>query len=68
MERRKPGPRPKGDRHLVNYRLPRHLTSALQKEAARRGMTATDLVGETLARELEVPYMDQEALPLSTTS
>lgn len=68
MERRKPGPAPKGDRILVNYKLPRHLVEALRAEAVRYGMTMTDFLGETLAEKLEVSYMDQEALPLSTTS
>ena len=38
------------------------LRRALQQEAARRGMTVNDLVGETLAELTGVPYADQEAL------
>lgn len=68
MERKKTGRPSKGDRKLVNYRLPRHLTEALEERARARGMTLTDLVGETLARECGVTYQLQEGLPLRDAS
>jgi hypothetical protein len=68
MERRKPGPVPKGNRILVNYRLPAHLVDAVREQAKQRGMTATDLVGEAVAANVGVPYMDQEGLPLADAS
>ena len=68
MERRKPGPVPKGDRRLVNFKLPTHLIEAMKSHAERRGMTATDLVGELLAAEVGVPYLLQEGLPLNKAS
>ena len=42
--------------------MPVSLRRALQQEAARRGMTVNDLVGETLAELTGVPYTEQEAL------
>lgn len=68
MERRKPGRKPKGDRRLVNYRMPTHLITAIREEAARRGMTATDFVGELVAAEVGVPYQLQEGLQLDKAS
>lgn len=64
MERKKPGPPSKGDRRLVNFKLPVHLIAAMKSHAAGRGMTATDLIGELLAAEIGVPYQPQEGLPL----
>lgn len=42
--------------------MPVQLRRALLEEAARRGMTVNDLVGETLAELTGVPYDPQEAL------
>lgn len=68
MERKKPGPAPKGDRRLVNFKLPVHLIDAMKLHAAREGMTATDFVGELLAAQVGVPYQIQEGLPLNKAS
>jgi hypothetical protein len=68
MERRKPGRPSKGDRRLVSYKLPVPLLEAVREHAARRGMTATDLVGELLAAEVGMPYQTQEGLPLNKAS
>ena len=68
MERRKPGRPSKGERRLVNFKLPVALLEAMKAHAARRGMTATDLVGELLAAELGLPYQTQEGLPLNKAS
>jgi len=62
MERRKPGPPSKGEREEVRARVPVALRRALQEEAARRGMTFNDFVGEALADLVGVPYSHQEAL------
>lgn len=45
--------------------LPVQLAEALHAEAARRGMTLTDLIGEMAATATGVPYSSQEALSLS---
>ena len=42
--------------------MPEQLYAAAVAEAARRGMTLTDLVGEQLASLTGVPYQPQEAL------
>ena len=62
MERRKPGPPSKGDREQVRARVPVPLLDALKAEAARRGVTFNDFIGETLAEVVGGPYRDQEAL------
>jgi predicted HicB family RNase H-like nuclease len=62
MARRKTGRPSKGEREEVRARVPISLRRALQEEAARRGMTVNDLVGETLAELTGVPYTEQEAL------
>ena len=62
MARRNVGRPSKGERQEVRARVPVSLRRALQEEAARRGMTVNDLVGETLAELTGVPYADQEAL------
>ncbi|MCD2190967.1 hypothetical protein [Actinomycetospora soli] len=62
MERRKPGPPGKGEREEVRARVPVALRRALQEEAARRGMTFNDFVGEALAELVGVPYAEQGAL------
>lgn len=68
MERKKTGRPSKGDRAFVNFKLPRPLIAAMKEQAAERGMTITDLVGETLAAEVGVPYQLQEGLPLNQAS
>jgi hypothetical protein len=60
MERRKPGRPSKGPRNEVRAKLPVRLVEALQAEAARRGMTVTDLVGELAAQVTGVPYTTQQ--------
>jgi hypothetical protein len=65
MERKKTGRPSKGERHLVRAKLPVRLAEALHAEAARRGMTLTDLVGEWASRETGVPYSPQESLMAS---
>lgn len=65
MERRKTGRPSKGDREMVRARLPRPLAKALHAEARRRGITVNDFIGELAARELQLPYDEQERLPLS---
>lgn len=62
MERRKPGPPSKGPRVQLKARMPERLYAAAIAEAERRGMTLTDLVGESLADLTGVPYITQEAL------
>ena len=62
MERKKPGPPSKGEREQVRARVPVPLLDALRAEAARRGMTFNDFIGETLADVVGVPYTDQEGL------
>lgn len=62
MERRKPGRRSKGPRVQLKARVPEELHHAVLAEAARRGMTLNDLVGETFAGLTGVPYTCQEAL------
>jgi len=62
VERKKPGRPSKGEREQVRARVPVALLRALQDEAARRGMTFNDFVGETLADVVGVPYSEQEAL------
>lgn len=68
MERKKPGPAPRGDRRMANFRLPVHLLDALREHAAAQGMTATDFVGQLIADEVGVPYLAQEGLPLTKAS
>jgi predicted DNA binding CopG/RHH family protein len=68
MERKKTGRPSKGDRAFVNFKLPRPLIAAIKQQAAERGMTITDLVGEALASEVGVPYQPQEGLPLTRAS
>ena len=62
MARRNVGRPSKGEREEVRARVPIQLRRALQEEAARRGMTVNDLIGETLADLTGVPYAEQEAL------
>jgi len=62
MEQRRPGRKSKGDRLELKSRLPRQLHCAVHAEAARRGVTVNDLVGEMLAELTGVPYSPQEAL------
>ena len=62
MARRNVGRPSKGEREEVRARVPVSLRRALQQEAARRGMTVNDLVGETLAELTGVPYAEQEGL------
>ena len=62
MARGKVGRPSKGEREEVRARVPVPLRRALQQEAARRGMTVNDLIGETLADLTGVSYGDQEAL------
>jgi len=62
MARGKIGRPSKGDREEVRARVPVPLRRALRQEAARRGMTYNDFVGEILADAVGVPYSNQEAL------
>ena len=62
MAHRKIGRPSKGDRELVRAKMPVRLRDAAYQEAARRGMTFTDLLGELLAEATGVPYTTQEAL------
>ena len=62
MTRRKIGRPSKGEREEVRAKVPVSLRRAVQEEAARRGMTVNDLVGELLADCTGVPYTSQEAL------
>lgn len=64
MQRRKPGRPHKGDRKQVKVRLPVALAEAFLAEAARRGMTINDWIGEFAAEQTGVPYAPQEGLPL----
>jgi hypothetical protein len=68
MERKKTGRPSKGDRRHVSFKLPTPLLDAMRTHAARRGMTATDLVGELLAAEVGMKYQTQEGLPLNKAS
>lgn len=68
MERRKPGPPSKGEREEVRARVPVELRRALQAEAARRGMTFNDFIGEALSELVGVPYATQRSMPLTTAS
>jgi hypothetical protein len=65
MERKKTGRPSKGQRREIRARVPVSLFEALHTEAARRGMTINDVVGEQLAALVGVPYSSQEALSLS---
>lgn len=68
-QRRRTGRPSKGARREVRARVPVTLFEALHGEAARRGMTFNDLIGETLAEVVDVPYHpDQEVLPLQNAS
>ncbi len=49
----------------MRAKLPVRLAEALHAEAARRGMTLTDFVGEWASRETGVPYTTQEPLMAS---
>ncbi len=63
MERKKPGPPSKGPRVQLKARLPEQLYDAAVAEAAKRGMTLNDLVGEMLAEMTGVNYyLHQEVL------
>ncbi len=62
VERRKPGRPSKGPRVQLKARMPEQLYAAALEEAARRGMTLTDFVGELIADSTGVPYTAQEAL------
>lgn len=62
VEQRKPGRPSKGPRRSIRTRLPDRLYEALHAEAARRGMTVNDLVGEQIAELTGVAYSPQEAL------
>lgn len=68
VERKKPGRKSKGDRCQVNTRQPRVLTEAAEAEAARRGMTMTNFVGQLLADAVGLPYQSQGELPLKTSA
>lgn len=68
MERKKTGRPSKGDRKLAGYKLPVALLEAMSRYAAEHGMTMTDLVGESVADRIGVPYMPQEGLPLTKAS
>lgn len=68
MAHGKPGRPSKGNRDPLYVLMPVHLLEALRSRAKSQGMTVTDLVGETLAHELDVSYMEQEALPTSKAS
>lgn len=68
VERKKPGRRSKGDRTQVNTRQPRVLADAAEAEAARRGLTLTDYIGQLLAGDLGIPYEVQEGLPLAKSA
>jgi hypothetical protein len=63
VEHKKPGRRHKGDRRQVNTRQPRVLAEAAEAEAARCGITLTDLIGTLLAERVGLTYELQEALP-----
>lgn len=65
VERKKPGRRSKGDRCQVNTRQPRVLAARAEAEAARRGMTMTDFIGQLLAEAVGIPYDPQEAIKIS---
>jgi hypothetical protein len=65
METKKIGRPSKGPRNEVRAKLPVRLAEALQAEAARLGITVTDLIGEMAAERTGVPYVTQERLSLS---
>jgi hypothetical protein len=65
MESKRPGRKSKGTRKKIAARVPLPLADALAAEAARRGMTITDLLGFLAAREVGMTYQPQEALPIS---
>jgi predicted HicB family RNase H-like nuclease len=68
MERKKTGRPPKGERTLVNFRVPPTLHQAAKERAQEQGMTMNDFLGELLSAELGVPYQSQEGLPLTKAS
>lgn len=68
MEYKKPGRRSKGDRIQVNTRQPRGLAEAAEAEAARRGMTLTDYIGQLLAGDLGISYEVQEGRSLAKSA
>ena len=68
MERKKTGRPSKGDRTAICYKFPTPLVDAVREHAARRGMTATDLIGELLAAEVGMTYATQEGLSLNKAS
>lgn len=64
MDRKKVGRPSKGERRMVRTRVSVAVHAAFYTEAARRGITVTDFLGELMAREVGVPYSStQEALP-----
>jgi hypothetical protein len=65
MERKKTGrpPKPGGPRIARTYRLPAQLVEAIEEYADKHGMHQVDLVGQSLADKLGVPYTPQQ-LPL----
>jgi hypothetical protein len=65
METKKVGRPSKGPRNEVRAKLPVQLAEALQAEAARLGITVTDLIGHMAAERTGVPYATQEGLSLS---
>lgn len=69
MEHKKPGRPSKGERDRFDVRLPKDLAAAARAEAARRGLTFVDLVGELVAAELDMTYTTtQEELPLAKSA
>jgi predicted HicB family RNase H-like nuclease len=68
MERKKTGRPSKGDRTLVNFRVPRELHQAAKQRAEERGMTLNDFLGELLADKVGVPYQQQGGLALDKAS
>lgn len=71
MEQKRPGRPSKGERDHFHVRLPKDLAAAARAEAARRGLTFVDLVGELVADAVDMPYTSsrtQEALPLDKSA
>lgn len=55
----------KGDRRMIRARVPVPMIEAIQEQAARRGMTINDFIGEQLEKATGVPYSHQGSLPMT---
>ena len=62
MAHGKPGRPSKGVRVPVQAMVPLALRRAIREQAAQRGMSINDFLGDALAEATGVPYTNQEGL------